>query len=100
MDPAELLEWGFQGGKQTPAGHRRTGWLIIGKIEAVVEGDEIPPPGLHYLNRETHQVGFRLIHIHAEKAHALAAPELNPETLCSLRYAEVVHRYPRGISRV
>ncbi len=80
MDPAEFLERRLERGEIAVAVDRLIGGLVVGEGEAVAQRHEIRTAGAFHLDREADEVVFGLIHIHADQAHALAAPQLDAET--------------------
>jgi len=76
VDPAELLEWGFERRKLLGVDGRRCGGGWIGESQAVAQRDEAGGARALNFDGEADEVGLGVGDVHTKQAHALAAPEL------------------------
>jgi hypothetical protein len=94
MHPAEFLERRPERGIVAITIDRLVDRLIVGKGEAISQWREVGTPGAFYLDREADKISLGLVHVHADEAHSLAAPQFRAQTISLFGIGEIAHHAP------
>jgi hypothetical protein len=97
MHPAEFLERRHERGIVAITVDRLVDRLIVGKGEAISERHEVGTAGAFHLDREADKIRLGLVHVHADEAHALAAPQFHAQAISLFGIGEIAQTCPPGI---